>query len=43
MIDAEDRELLMTWGLRAVAAVTTVLGSAVLLGTAWRVFDLIKG
>jgi hypothetical protein len=47
MIDHEDRELLMTWsvrwGVRAVGVVVAILGSAITLGLAYRVFDIVKG
>jgi len=42
-MDAEDRELLLVWGLRAAAAATAVIGSAFVLGAAWRVFELVRG
>lgn len=43
MIDAEDRELILTWGLRAAAVILVVVGGAGTLGLAWRVFELVRG
>lgn len=43
MIDSEDRELLLTWGLRAAAVMVAIVGGAGMLGLAWRVFELVRG
>lgn len=45
-LDDEDREALQVvgaWVLRWAAVAVVVLCSAVVLGVAWRVFDLIRG
>jgi hypothetical protein len=43
MIDAEDREILLTWVIRGTVCVIGVFGAAVTLGAAWRLFDLVRG
>lgn len=43
MIDADDRELILMWGLRAAAVMLAVVGGAGTLGLAWRVFELLRG
>lgn len=43
MIDAEDRELILMWGLRAAAVALAIVGGAGTLGFAWRVFELVRG
>lgn len=42
-LDAEDRELLLTWGVRAAAVMIAIVGGAGTLGFAWRVFELVRG
>ena len=47
MIDSEDRTLLLTWIVKytviAVGVIFGVLSTAVTLGAAWRLFDLVRG
>lgn len=43
MIDSEDREFVLTWTVRVVAAVLAIFGSAFTLGLAWRLFELVRG
>ncbi|MEZ4552517.1 MAG: hypothetical protein R3B59_01265 [Dehalococcoidia bacterium] len=43
MLDTEDRELILMWGLRATAGMLAVVGGAGTLGLAWRVFELVRG
>ena len=41
MIDAEDRALLIVWGLRIAAGAAGIFAVAVTAGLAWRVFELL--
>lgn len=42
-LDAEDRMVLLTWGVRAVVAGSGLLGGAAIAGLAVRVFRVVAG
>lgn len=42
-MDADDREFVATWTVRAIAFVLALFGAAITLGLAWRVFEIVKG